>query len=199
MKQYVTYLNKIKKSCRNVKYPFLTSCRVRRVRSQRSEVSQVLTPDSTVYRQYAVRGEARGARDTEKTEGAGASRASMPYLLPFLVRGKVWTVMCMLVDLTSGLQGTQAWVSPDPGGWHRYVKSGDVMRRRAPHVGLRLGWTMRYCQCLCFSLLSNQKLQAVFGVFFLILWLCVSQAGYHQPERDICCCGVINVTADNMS
>lgn len=66
MKQYVTYLNKIKKSCRNVKYPFLTNCRVRRVRSQRSEVSQVLTPDSTVYRQYAVRGEARGAETQRK-------------------------------------------------------------------------------------------------------------------------------------
>lgn len=48
----------------------------------------------------------------------------MPYLLSFLVRAQVRTVMCMSVDVTSGLQGTQAWVSPDPGGLHRGVKSG---------------------------------------------------------------------------
>lgn len=69
----------------------------------------------------------------------------------------------MSVDVTSGLQGMQAWALPDLCGWHRGVKPGDVMGRRAPCWCSRHGlnketlWAPSF-QCL----LSNQQLQAVF-------------------------------------
>lgn len=62
--------------------------------------------------------EAKGEQRIGETQGEGeeARGADMPYLLSFLVRAQVRTVMCMLVDVTSGLKGTQAGVWPDPGG-----------------------------------------------------------------------------------
>lgn len=119
---------------------------------RRSEVRGGLTPESTgmsVYRQRG--GGGRGAQRNVETQGEGARGADVPYLLSFLVRAQVWTVMCMLVDVTSGLQGTQAWVSPDPGGWHKGVKSGDVMGRRAPHGEVAMGWTKKHCELTGFS------------------------------------------------
>lgn len=68
-------------------------------------------------------------KSTEKHGESWERGPDVPYLLSFLVRARVRTVMCMSVDVTSGLQGTQAWASPDPGGWHRGVKSGDVVER----------------------------------------------------------------------
>lgn len=53
-----------------------------------------------------------------------------------VVRAQVWTVVCMSVDVTSGLQDLQSQVSPDPGGWHWDVRSGDVMGGERLVVGL---------------------------------------------------------------
>lgn len=54
-----------------------------------------------------------GGGGTEKRLNA-ARGADVPCLLSSLVRAHVWTVICMSVDVTSGLQGMQARVSPDP-------------------------------------------------------------------------------------
>lgn len=108
--------------------------------------------------------EAGESRETVKhrNRGEGARGADVPYLLSFLVRAQVWTVMCMSVDVTSGLQGTQAWVSPDPGGWHRGVKAGDVMGKRAPHGGVAKGWTKKHCELLGFSVCCQTSDYKVF-------------------------------------
>lgn len=79
-----------------------------------------------------------------------ASGADMSYLLSCLVRAQVRTVMCMLVDVTSGLQGTQAWALPDPGGWHGDVKSGTWFKEGASRWG-------------CFGL-NKETLWQVFSV-----------------------------------
>lgn len=117
--------------------------------------------------------EAGENRDTVKRSERGAD---VPYLLSFLVRAQVWTVMCMSVDVTSGLQGTQAWVSPDPGGWRGGVKSGDVMGRRAPHGGVAMGWTKKHCELLGLSVCcqtSNYKL-------FILILCCLYLCGYRE-------------------
>lgn len=110
-------------------------------------------------------GENRENGETQR-EGQGARGADMPYLLSFLVRDQVWTVMCMSVDVTSGLQGTQAWVSPDPGGWHRGANSGDVMGRRVPHGRVAMGWTKKHCELLGFSVCCQLQ-----TVFLMLCWL----------------------------
>ena len=142
------------------------------VKCQKVRGQGSLTPEltgMTVYRQRG--GGERGAQREGETqgEGEGARWADVPCLLSFLVRAQVWTVMCMLVDVTSGLQGTQAWVSPDPGGWHWGVKSGYAMGRRAPHGEVAMDWTKKHCELPDFSVCcqtSNYK------QFFLIpCWL----------------------------
>lgn len=112
--------------------------------------------------QWQFTGRKLSTEHTE-TQGEWARGADVPYLLSFLVRAWVRTVMCMSVYVTSGLQGTLAWGSPDPGGWHRGVKSGDVVGKEggAPRREVATGWTKTHCECLDFSVCcqtSNYKL-----------------------------------------
>lgn len=95
--------------------------------------------------------EGENRESVKHEEGEEARGPDIPYLLSFLVRAQVWTIMRMLVDVTSGLQGTKAWVWPDPGGWHRGVKSDNVMGRRAPHSWVAMGKTKNHCERLGFS------------------------------------------------
>lgn len=102
-------------------------------------------------------------------EGERAIGADVPYLLSFLVRAQVWTVMCMSVDVTSGLQGTQvlglAW------SW-RLTRGCEVRGRDGEEGASWWGchglnketlWAPGF-KCL----LSNQKLQTL---FLILGWL----------------------------
>lgn len=197
MKQYVTYLNKIKKSCRNVKYPFLTNCRVRRVRSRGQP-----NLDAWLDCLQAVCCERRSQGSKRHRENRGSRSEQGIHAIFTAFPSKRQSVNCN-------------------------VHVGGFNLRPSRHAGLGLAWSWRLTQ-ICeirgrdeekgasrwastglnneilsvpmFQFAVKPEITSSFlGWFFFILWLCVSQAGYHQPERDICCCGVINVTADNMS
>lgn len=61
---------------------------------------------------------------------------------------------------------------PDPGGWRRDVKSGDVMRRRAPHGGVAMAWTKKHCECRVFSVCCQTSNYNLF-FFDTVLTRCV--------------------------
>lgn len=102
-------------------------------------------------------------------EGEGARGADVPYLLSFLVRALVWTVMCMSVDITSGL----LWHASLGLAWSwRLTLRCEVRGRDGAEGASWWGchglnketlWAPRF---LC--LLSHQWLQTV---FLVLCWL----------------------------
>ncbi len=84
--------------------------------------------DRSIFKRFWARMHLRcgvpGIRAERLERARDGEKCRHGILTVLLVRTRVWTVALMFIYITSGLQSTQARVSPDLGGWHGCVKTG---------------------------------------------------------------------------
>lgn len=132
------------------------------------------------------REEAGGNRETVKCSERG--RRAMFTVLPSkspCVNCNMYVGWCNLRPSRHASQGF-AW----SGGWHRDVKSEDVMGRRAPHGGVAMGWTKKHCERWVFSVCCQAS---NYNFFNPVLTICVGVVKLESVCFDLNRCDVTDV------